>query len=124
MGWIDVLTDMVKGLRATGKSEKEIKAIVEQAADQATVNRAKRDSEPETVWKKENDYLRDMPPVDEMDEYNRQHPPVSVVISAAGRASLEAAVRRESNNWRKMHGLPMRRKGGNRNGRAGNSHRH
>lgn len=73
MGWIDVLTDMVKGLRATGKSEKEIEAIVEQAA---------------------------------------------------GRASLEAAVRRESNNWRKMHGLPMRRKGGNRNGRAGNSHRH
>ena len=65
MGWIDVLTDMVKGLRATGKSEKEIEAIVEQAA-----------------------------------------------------------VRRESNNWRKMHGLPMRRKGGNRNGRAGNSHRH
>lgn len=71
MGWIDVLTDTVKGLRATGKNEKEIKAIVEQAADKATVNRAKRDSEPETVWKKENDYLRDMPPVDEMDEYNR-----------------------------------------------------
>ena len=31
MGWIDVLTDTVKGLRATGKNEKEIKAIVEQA---------------------------------------------------------------------------------------------
>lgn len=104
MGWIDVLTDMVKGLRATGKSETGFRAG----------NR----------MEKENDYLRDMPPVDEMDEYNRQHPPVSVVISAAGRASLEAAVRRESNNWRKMHGLPMRRKGGNRNGRAGNSHRH
>lgn len=92
MGWIDVLTDVVKGLRATGKNEKEIKAIVEQSADKATVNRIKQDSE--------------------------------VVISAAGRATLEAAVRRKSNNWRKMHRLSMRRKGGNRNGRAGSSHRY
>ena len=124
MGWIDVLTDIVEGLRAKGKNEKEIKAIVEQAADKATVNRTKQDSEPETVWKKKNDYLRDWPPINEMDEYNRQHPPVSVAISGAGRASLEATVHRESNNWRKMHGLPMKRKGGNRNGRAGSSHRY
>lgn len=35
MGWIDVLTDMVKGLRATGKSEKEIEAIVEPGSRQS-----------------------------------------------------------------------------------------
>lgn len=67
MGWIDVLTDTVKGLRATGKID-------------------------------------------------------GMFYEVAAPTRYEA--RTESNNWRKMHGLPMRRKGGKRHGRTGSSHRH
>lgn len=140
MGWIDVLRDTVKKLMQAGVKEQEIEQAITTAADKATVTKG----------------MRYLPPIDEMDEYNRTHPPVSITISKEGFAeyarqmaavgkvakkagtntrdavdamcyAVEAhrvAQHRQSNNWRKMHHLPMRRKRGERNGRAGSSHRH
>lgn len=142
MGWTDILTDMVKGLRATGKKEKEIKEIITTAADKATVNQLVQQMQERVI--------------------NACGIPATLATSAEGRTACErqmAAVTetarkagtnardaldamsyavnamraatpikiyfsRESNNWRKMHGLPMRRKGGKRHGRTGSSHRH
>lgn len=36
------------------------------------------------------------------------------LFSAGLRAAIREDVRSRSNNWRKMHGLPMRRRGGRR----------
>ena len=98
MGWIDVLTDTVKGLRATGKKEREIEEIITTAADKATVGSQRKEVNHKRIW------------IDGM------------FYEVAAPTRDEA--RTESNNWRKMHGLPMRRKGGKRHGRTGSSHRH
>ena len=37
MGWIEKIKNIICGLKASGKSEKEIEQIVQQAADKATV---------------------------------------------------------------------------------------
>ena len=39
MGWIEKAKEIVKGLKESGKSEKEISEIIEVAADKATVNK-------------------------------------------------------------------------------------
>lgn len=80
MGWIEKVKSIICGLKVPGKSEKEIEQIVQQAADKATVG-GKTEVKP-------------IPPLFG-DEYMKQ-------------ARYKA--RTESNNWRKMHGLPMRRK--------------
>ena len=38
MGWIEKAKEIVKGLKESGKSEKEISEIIEVEADKATVN--------------------------------------------------------------------------------------
>lgn len=115
MGWIEKIKDIIGGLRASGKNEKEIEDIVQQAADKATVAGVFRVPEK----------LLTAP------EYEQQY---QIFAKAAGEAmkrlkekineagmtagQVAATIRKmysvrqqESNNWRKMHGLPMRRKG-------------
>lgn len=129
MGWIEKVKSIICGLKASGKSEKEIEQIVQQAANKATVG-----------GKEE---IRPIPPLFDsryMEQarmgmvssfgipasvLNIQHrePPVftsamqpirpqdavdAFVYAVAAQARYKA--RTESNNWRKMHGLPMRRK--------------
>lgn len=76
MGWIEKVKSIICGLKASGKSEKEIE---QQASDKATVKGTR--------------------PLDEVD---------AIVYAVAAQGRYKA--RTESNNWKKMHGLPMRRK--------------
>lgn len=78
MEWIEKVKGIICGLKTSGKSEKEIEQIVQQAADKATVGVKTRDA------------------ID------------ALIYAVAVQGRYEA--RKESNNWRKMHGLPMRRK--------------
>lgn len=129
MGWIEKIKSIVCGLKASGKSEKEIEQIVQQAADKATVG-----------GKEE---IRPIPPLFDsryMEQarmgmassfgipasvlgIRHREPPVftsamqpirpqdavdAFVYAVAAQTRYKA--RTESNNWRKMHGLPMRRK--------------
>lgn len=81
MGWIEKLKDIICGLKASGKSEKEIEQIVQQAADKATVG-----------------------------GYGIKTQDAVDAFTYAVAAQSRYKARTESNNWRKMHGLPMRRK--------------
>lgn len=83
MGWIDKVKNIISGLKASGKSRKEIEEIVQQAADKATVRT--QDAMDAMM------YAREM-----MYRHQRQEQ------------------RQQANNWRKMHGLPMKRKGSKR----------
>lgn len=82
MGWIEKVKNIICGLKASGKSEKEIEQIVQQAADKATVG-----GEPKS---------------------KRQDAVDALTYAVVAQARYKA--RTESNNWRKMHRLPMRRK--------------
>ena len=79
MGWIEKVKSIIYGLKASGKSEKEIEQIVKQASDKAMVKGTR--------------------PPDEVD---------AIVYAVVAQGRYKA--RTESNNWKKMHGLPMRRK--------------
>lgn len=84
MGWIEKVKGIICGLKAFGKSEKEIEQIVQQAADKATVGGRCKEVNYEKIW------------IDGI--------PYKVAVPK------RCETRTESNNWRKMHGLPMRRK--------------
>lgn len=108
MGFRNAVKNIIEKFRATGKTEKEISSIIETVADKATVNK-------ETLKKK---------------EYTKPEIKTKVSTEAFERAILELGItakqateafyrmgrskgreeRRNTNNWRKMHGLPMRRK--------------
>lgn len=112
MGWISRVKDIIDRLRESGKSEDEVKEIVMQESDKATV--AVAFGMPEVLLTTQ--------------ECVQQY---EYFASAAGegmrrladeiRNAMEQAAaafrmthgirQKESNNWRKMHGLPMRRKG-------------
>jgi hypothetical protein len=85
MGWIERMKSIICGLKASGKSEKEIEQIVQQAADKATVGGGS--------------------------EYGIKAQDAVDALTYAVAAQARYRVRTESNNWRKMHRLPMRRKG-------------
>lgn len=90
MGWIEKVKEIICGLKASGKNKKEIKQIVQQAADKATVGC----DDLGFAIAKSGVKARDA-----MDAF------------AYALTALEKYKKmKESNNWRKMHGLPMRRK--------------
>lgn len=84
MGWIEKVKSIICGLKAAGKSENEIEQIVQQAADKATVGGRCKEVNHERIW------------IDGI--------PYKVAVPK------RCETRTESNNWKKMHGLPMRRK--------------
>lgn len=166
MGWIEKVKSIICGLKASGKSEKEIEQIVQQAADKATVG-GKMEVKPIPPLFG-NEYMkqarmgmltsfgipapllggqyRGMPefssalqpilpinlnfvPSDGFVDGNMTDRWIwfngmNVVANGYGIKAQDAVdaftyavaaqarykARTESNNWRKMHGLPMRRK--------------
>lgn len=109
MGFVEKVKNFVSKLRAAGKTEKEVQKIIAQAAETATVLKKPESPEhPEESKAAGGESLRD-------------------ALSKAGISAREALTALESiyrprrqeksNNWRKYHGLPLKRsKGGKRRG--------
>lgn len=134
MEWIEKVKGIIGRLRRNGKTEPEIEEIVQQAADKATVTQEMERSQAEvaTMFRApselltspefEQQYLffakvageemrRIIDKIREAEQAEEQ-------VAAAPRM-LHSSRQQESNNWRKLHGLPMRRKGRKRHGRTG-----
>lgn len=110
MGFIQFVKSAICRLRAAGKTEKEISGILEDAAEKSTVNREKtKDREPETALKPNNksNYSDSL-------WYAIAEAGITAEEAAKAlermRAAAAAKPRDETNNWRRMHGIPMRRK--------------
>lgn len=111
MGFVEKVKNVISKLRAAGKTEKEVSEIIEQAAEAATV--LKKTESPEHPEK-----------IKAAGGENLQDALLKVGISAKRKEALTAfesiySLRRQekSNNWRKYHGLPLKRsKGGKRRG--------
>lgn len=101
--------DFISKLRAAGKTEKEVSEIIEQAAEAATV--LKKTESPEHPEK-----------IKAAGGENLQDALLKVGISAKEALTAFESIYRlrrqeKSNNWRKYHGLPLKRsKGGKRRG--------
>lgn len=119
MGFIQFVKSAINRLRAAGKTEKEISGILEDAAEKSTINRGVvEEREPETALKPncKSNYSDSL----------------WYAIAEAGITAKEAlkaleTIRtvgvikpiQETNNWRKMHGLALRRKHNRRSLRHG-----
>lgn len=94
--------------RAMGKTENEISSIVEAAADKATVN--------PDVAKNENPQKPEIKIETTAEAFVEAVLQMGTTLQQAKTAILkmsslrDAKNRKNTNNWRKMHGLPMRRK--------------
>lgn len=103
---------MLKGIidrfRAMGKTENEISSIVEAAADKATVNPdvAKNENPQKPEIKVETSAEQFVEAVMQTGVTAEQVKTAIMKMSS----SRNAENRKNTNNWRKMHGLPMRRK--------------
>lgn len=121
MGFVEAVREIMEKLRKTGKTKEEIFEVVKEAADKATIKA-------EDKWKEEceKQELRN----DGIDAltYAFQKGGIAVqdAVRAIGRMN-KVYCRKSTNNWRKMHGLPMRRKSGRRKrsgkGKRADSHR-
>lgn len=99
MGWIEKVKSIIEKLRKSGKTEKEIETIVQQESEKATVTR-----EFEQAMSTLADGVRKM---------GESAANVRDVFDTFAKAAKEIDVydsRKNTNNWRRMHGLPMRRK--------------
>ena len=109
MGFVEKVKNVISKLRAEGKTEKEVSEIIEQAAEAATV--LKKTESPEHPEK-----------IKAAGGENLQDALLKVGISAKEALTAFESIYRprrqeKSNNWRKYHGLPLKRsKGGKRRG--------
>lgn len=110
MGFIQFVKTAICHLRAAGKTENEISGILEDAAEKSTVNREviKR-REPETALEPRHKHG------DSMDSLCYAMAAAGITAEEAIKAlermrAVAAKPRHETNNWRRMHGIPMRRK--------------
>lgn len=103
-----ILKGIIDRFRAMGKSEKEISSIIETAADKATANpdvtKPEKPKEPE--MKIETTAEAFVEAVLQMGTTLQQAKTAILKMSSL----RDAENRKNTNNWRKMHGLPMRRK--------------
>lgn len=103
-----ILKGIIDRFRAMGKSEKEISGIIETAADKATVNpdvtKPEKPREPEIKTETTAEAF--------VEAVLRTGTTLQQVKTAIMKMSGSQGCtnRRDTNNWRKMHGLPMRRK--------------
>ena len=97
-----ILKGIIDRFRAMEKTEKEISGIIETAADKATVNPDV--TKPE--MKIETTAEAFVEAVLQMGTTLQQAKTAILKMSS----SRDAENRKNTNNWRKMHGLPMRRK--------------
>lgn len=101
MGWIEKVKNIIGGLRASGKSEQEIEDIMQQAADKATV------VTPEEV----DDTVAEIAVGLARMAGTFARDAMDAMCYAMQAFQQQGGSRQQTNNWRKMHGLPMRRKG-------------
>ena len=100
-----ILKGIIDRFRAMGKSENEISGIIETAADKATAN--------PDVTKPEKPEIKIETTAEAFVEAVLR---TGTTLQQAKTAILkmsslrDAENRKNTNNWRKMHGLPMRRK--------------
>lgn len=113
MEFAEKVKSIISKLRAAGKTEKEVSEIIKQAADAATVTKKPEINQiPEMRIRADTESL--------------QNALKRVGISAKEALSVCEALYKvgepeHSNNWRKYHGLPLKRRGGKRSGkRKGN----
>lgn len=134
MEWVEKMKGIIGRLRRNGKTESEIKEIVQQAADKATVTQEMVRTQAEVsaafgVPSKllvspefEQQYLFFAKAAGEtmqrIIDKIREAGMTAEQVAAALRM-MNGSRQQESNNWRKLHGLPMRRKGRKRHGRTG-----
>ena len=97
-----ILKGIIDRFRAMEKTEKEISGIIETAADKATVNPDV--TKPE--MKIETTAEAFVEAVLQMGTTLQQAKTAILKMSS----SRDAENRKNTNNWRKMHGLPMRRR--------------
>lgn len=103
MGFVEKVKNVISKLRAAGKTEKEVSEIIEQAAEAATVLKKTESPEhPEKIKAAGGENLQD----------------ALLKVGISAKEALYRPRRQEkSNNWRKYHGLPLKRsKGGKRRG--------
>lgn len=108
MGIMSIVKNVIEHFRKAGKTENEISGMIEQAADRATVNKG-------VTEKKE--YKRPEIKVEtSAEQFVEAVMRTGTTLQQAKTAILkmsslrDAENRKNTNNWRKMHGLPMRRK--------------
>lgn len=108
MGFMDTVRGIISKFRATGKSEKEISSIIETAAEKATVNKS---------CLKKDEFIKKGIKVESTTEFfRRTFSEMGITTEQVNEAicrigySQEREKCRKTNNWRKMHGLPMKRK--------------
>lgn len=109
MGFVEKVKNIVSKLRAAGKTEKEVQEIIKQAAEASTVVKNTQYSErvkESVVVAGEN--LQDA----------LKRVGISAREAMTACEKIHKLTRQEkSNNWRKYHGLPLKRKkGGKRRG--------
>ena len=103
-----ILKGIIDRFRAMGKTENEISGIIKTASDKATVN-------PE-VMKPEKPKTPEIKVETTAEAFVEAVLQTGVTMEQAKTAILkmsssrDAENRKNTNNWRKMHGLPMRRK--------------
>lgn len=106
-----ILKGIIDRFRAMGKSEKEISGIIETAADKATANPDV--TKPEKPKKPKKPEIKIETTAEAFVEAVLR---TGTTLQQAKTAILkmsslrDAENRKNTNNWRKMHGLPMRRK--------------
>lgn len=129
MGWLDRANDIIGKLRASGRSEAEVEEIVESAADKATAVRVELTPQPVRKQRQQPEIAEAFglqESVLNTTEHDRamQIYMENMRIAAEAAASLRMMARREPNNYRRMHGQPMRRRQAmRRNDRNGNRER-
>lgn len=134
MEWIEKVKGIIGRLRRNGRTEWEIEEIVQQAADKATVTQEMERSQAEvatmfrapsellTSPESEQQYLFFAKAAGEamriIIDKIREAGMTAEQVAAAFRM-MHGSRQQESNNWHKLHGLPMRRKRRKRHGRTG-----
>ena len=108
MGIMSIVKNVIEHFRKAGKTENEISGMIEQAADRATVNKG--------VAEKKNPQKPEIKIKTTAEAFVEAVLQMGTTLQQAKTAILkmsslrDAENRKNTNNWRKMHGLPMRRK--------------
>lgn len=134
MEWIEKVKGIIERIRRNRKTEPEIEEIVQQAADKATVTQGMERSQAEvaTMFRAPSELLASPEfeqqylffaktageAIQRIIDKIREAGMTAEQVAAAFRM-MHGSRQQESNNWRKLHGLPMRRKGRKRHGRTG-----
>lgn len=108
MGIMNAVKGIIDRLRAAGKTENKISGIISEASEKATVNRA--------INTKKEYETPEITVTTSTERLQKALKAAGITMDDAKRAMTgfgqkrETPTRQETNNWRRMHGLPMRRR--------------